>query len=100
MTTNQTYLLNAFSIQMLPDNATVDFQQVDKLPNNLTSAIGHADTAAVLGVKLNRINVKLNIGDVAYVAQLMGGRLPEGTTKLPDGFSFKFYKITVRDLQA
>ena len=100
MTTNPTYLLNAFSIQMLPDNATVDFQQVDKLPNNLTSAIGHDDTAAVLGVKPNRINVKLNIGDVAYVAQLMGGRLPEGTTKLPDGFSFKFYKITVRDLQA
>ena len=46
MTTNPTYLLNAFSIQMLPDNATVDFQQVDKFPNNLTSAIGHADTAA------------------------------------------------------
>ena len=100
MTTNPTYLLNAFSIQMLPNNATVDFQQVDKFPNNLTSAIGHADTAAVLGVKPNRINIKLNIGDVAYVAQLMGGRLPEGTTKLPDGFSFKFYKITVRDLQA
>ena len=95
-----TYLLNAFSIQMLPGNATVDFQQVDELPNNLTSAIGHADIAAVLGVTPNRINVKLNIGDVAYVAQLMGGRLPEGSTTLPDGFSFKFYKITVRALQA
>lgn len=98
--TTTTYLLNAFSIQMLPGNATVDFQQVDELPNNLTSAVGHADTAAVLGVKQNRINVKLNIGDVAYVAQLMGGRLPEGSTTLPDGFSFKFYKITVRALQA
>lgn len=100
MTTNTTYLLNAFSIQMLSGNATVDFQQVDKLPNNLTSAVGHPDTAAVLGVKPNRIDVKLNIGDIAYVAQLTGGRLPEGTTKLPKGFSFKFYKITVRALQA
>lgn len=98
--TTTTYLLNAFSIQMLPGNATVDFQQVNELPNNLTSAVGHADTAAVLGVSPNRINVKLNIGDVAYVAQLMGGRLPEGSTTLPDGFSFKFYKITVRALQA
>ena len=35
-------------------------------------------------------------GDTLYVAQLMGGRLPEGTTKLPEGFWFKFFKVTVR----
>ena len=99
MTTNPTYLLNAFSIQMLPGNATVDFQEVDKIPTNLTSAIGHADTAKVLGVSPNRINVKLGIGDTAYVAQLTGGRLPEGSTTLPEGFSFKYYKITVRKLE-
>ena len=95
-----TYLLNAFSIQMLNGNATVDFQLIDTLPAGLTSAVGHADTAAVLGVKPNRIDVKLNIGDIAYVAQLTGGRLPEGSTTLPEGFKFKFYKITVRALQA
>lgn len=100
MNTKPIYLLNAFSIQMLPGNASVDFQEVDKIPTNLVSAVGHADTAKVLGVSPNRIEVKLNIGDVAYVAQLIGGRLPEGTTTLPKGFSFKFYKITVRALQA
>ena len=75
--------------------AVVNFEEIDSLPDGLTSAIGHADTAAILGVPMNRINVKLSKGDVAYVAQLQGGRLPEGSTKLPDGFSFKFIKVTV-----
>jgi len=32
---------------------------------------------------------------VLYVAQLQGGRLPEGSTTLPEGFSFKLLKINV-----
>ena len=66
-----------------------------KLPEGLTSAIGHADTARVLGVEMNRINVTLKKGDVAYVAQLQGGRLPEGSTTLPEGFKFKYVKVEV-----
>lgn len=89
------YLLNAFSLQMINFPAVVNFEEIDSLPDGLTSAIGHADTAAILGVPMNRINVKLSKGDIAYVAQLQGGRLPEGSTKLPDGFSFKFIKVTV-----
>ena len=61
----------------------------------LISAIGHADTAAVLGVDCNRMNVVLEENDVAYVAQLQGGRLPEGCTTLPEGFEFKFACIDV-----
>lgn len=90
-----TFLLNAFSLQMVDVPCTVHFEEVDELPDGLTSAIGHADTAHVLGVEPNRINVHLSKGDVAYVAQLQGGRLPEGSTTLPDGFSFKFIKVTV-----
>lgn len=89
------YLLNAFSLQMVDVPCTVHFEEVDELPDGLISAIGHADTAHVLGVEPNRINVHLSKGDVAYVAQLQGGRLPEGSTTLPDGFSFKFIKVTV-----
>ena len=89
-----TYLLNAFSAQMLSQfPCDVSYDLVDSLPDGLTSAIGHADTAAVLGVPMNRINVQLNPGDVAYLAQLQGGRLPEGSTTLPEGFSFKFNLI-------
>jgi hypothetical protein len=91
----ETFLLNAFSLQMIDVPASVTFEEVESLPEGLTSAIGHADTAAVLGVPMNRINIKLNRGDVAYIAQLTGGRLPEGSTTLPEGFKFKFIKVTV-----
>lgn len=61
----------------------------------LKSCIGHADTAAVLGVSMNRVNVKLKKGEQFVVAQLQGGRLPEGSTTLPEGFSFKFFLGTI-----
>ena len=57
--------------------------------------VGHADTAAVLGVPLNRATVSLDVGDVVYVAQLRGGRLPEGTTSLPEGFGFDWIRVTI-----
>lgn len=89
------YLLNAFSLQMVDVPCEVKFNEVNTLPDELISAIGHQDTANVLGVPMNRINVHLSKGDVAYVAQLQGGRLPEGSTTLPNGFSFKFIKVEV-----
>lgn len=89
------YLLNAFSLQMIDVPTAVMFEEVKELPKGLVSAVGHADTAAVLGVECNRINVHLKKGDIAYVAQLQGGRLPEGSTTLPEGFSFKYIKIIV-----
>lgn len=90
------YLMNAFSLQMIKDFPTeVRFTEVNEVPQGLISAVGHQDTANVLGVPMNRINVSLNKGDVAYVAQLQGGRLPEGSTTLPEGFSFRFIKVEV-----
>lgn len=90
------YLLNAFSLQMLKEfPCEVRFTEVKELPSDLESAVGHADTAAVLGVPMNRVNVQLHRGETAYVAQLQGGRLPEGSTTLPEGFSFKYLKVEV-----
>lgn len=90
------YLLNAFSLQMINQfPASVEFEEVTELPRGLVSAIGHQDTANVLGVDMKRINVVLNKGDVFYVAQLQGGRLPEGSTTLPEGYSFRFLKGTI-----
>lgn len=100
-------LANAFSLQMLSEAVTAttferltlaEMQEVAK--GGVNSAVGHPDTAAVLSemigvdVPANRVNIKLNPGDVVYVAQLMGGRLPEGATTLPEGFAFKFIKVT------
>lgn len=91
------YIANAFSIQMLNvvNSVKVNITPVDTIPSDCVSAVGHQDTAKVLGVACNRINVSLNKGDELYVAQLVGGRLPEGATTLPDGFSFKFYLVTI-----
>jgi hypothetical protein len=90
------YLLNAFSLQMLEDfPCEVYFTEVKSLPAGLESAVGHADTAAVLGVLMNRVSVHPAKGETAYVAQLVGGRLPEGSTTLPEGFSFKYLKVEI-----
>ena len=93
------FLANAFSLQMLKNFpceikvSEIAFEDV-KL-STLTSAVGHQDTANVLGVECNRINVSLEKGDTLFVAQLQGGRLPEGSTTLPEGFSFKFLKVEI-----
>ena len=77
---------NAFSLQMLLDPlATIMVNPIAKedIPfEQCESAIGHQDLADYLGVPMNRINTKLSNKDKLYVAQFMGGRLPEGTTML------------------
>lgn len=96
MTTKKTFLANAFSLQMLNElPANVHITEVSELPEGLTSAVGHQDTANVLGVEMNRVNISLERGDTIFVAQLQGGRLPEGSTELPEGFSFKFLKVEI-----
>ena len=93
------YLGNAFSLQMLSVfPSTIKVEECSKneaLSADNMSVIGHQDTANILGVKFNRISVRLERGDVLFVAQIMGGRLPEGCTKLPDGFKLKFLKVTI-----
>lgn len=93
---------NSFSLQMLNGDSVISVKEItedefDKITSDPTivSAVGHSDTALLLGVKFNRINVSLNKGDVLYVAQLTGGRLPEGATKLPDMFRFRYFEVKV-----
>ena len=96
----KTYLSNAFSLQMIDAPAIISVIELttaefESIKTSATSCVGHPDTAAVLGVACNRISVKLEQGDTLIVAQLVGGRLPEGATTLPDGFSFKFLKVEI-----
>ena len=102
------FLSNAFSLQMLDSDKA---QRLEVTPigknvvieilkdNNFKSCIGHADTANVLSeelgftIEMNRVNVSLTKDDTLIVAQLTGGRLPEGSTTLPDGYQFKFLKV-------
>ena len=104
------YIANAFSLQMVEGDAAkisvskVSLEHVkvylfDRWAE-VVSAIGHADTARIVGSLLkaewlpaDRINVTLKPGDLLIVAQVTGGRLPEGATELPGGVSLQFYFV-------
>lgn len=101
------YIVNAFSIQMLATAGAVlsfkpiSLEQAQKMvkTNVFISAVGHIDTAKVVAnmlnatVEMNRISVNLKDNDVLLVAQLSGGRLPEGATTIPDGMSIQFWVV-------
>ena len=102
------YLGNAFSLQMLssfPADVRVEELGLEEvvalLQEGFVSCVGHADTAnvltSVLGIEvpMNRMSVRLSLGDTLVVAQVMGGRLPEGATTLPEGVRFAFLKVTL-----
>ena len=102
------FLLNAFSLNMLNSNADVHVRQVSletarNLAKVCTSAVGHADTAAVfadvLGVPVpcNRVTVSLKEGDVALVGQYSGPRLAEGAVSLPEGATIKWLVVAVKE---
>lgn len=109
--TTKVFISNAFSLQMMSADephqiktwpmtigSVREFWR-DRVP--VVSAIGHADTARVvsdmLGVEVpaQRIALKLEPGDMLIVAQIFGGRLPEGATSLPEGFDLRFVGVKV-----
>ena len=94
------YLVNAFSLQMVRGHALVDIApctledvKTSLAANEFTLSIGHADTAAVVAALIgrrpeelyNRAHLEVKTDDVLYVAQVVGGRLPEGCVELPPG---------------
>jgi hypothetical protein len=110
------YLVNSFSLQMLQGDSDISIKEISRenvinilyhqnhqglyIPD-FECCVGHQDTANVLtkilgygSIEMNRINISLNKGDIVIVAQLTGGRLPEGAKELPEGYSFKFFKVT------
>lgn len=101
-------VLNAFSANMIRFPASVNFTEValDEVVAALSgedvdSAVGHADTAAVfsnlLGLKIEpkRQTVVLQSGEVAILGQYYGPRLPEGATELPEGAKIVWLKVEV-----
>lgn len=103
-------LFNAFSIQMISsmEEASVSFKKItveqakNLLAGEVESYIGHAETAVVVGSMLGmeipaqRRFGTLSVGETAIVAQVLGGRLPEGATTLPEGMSIQFFQVTVQ----
>lgn len=105
------YIGNAFSLQMIDTDTThnvtikpLTIPEVDTIlyDREFISCIGHPDTASVVDSMLektipcNRVSVKLTEDDVLIVAQLVGGRLPEGATRVPEGFELKFLHVSLK----
>ena len=104
------YIGNAFSLQMIDVSEKIEITssplEIERIKTlvkevDVISCIGHEDTAKVVSSLLDveipaqRISVKLDEDDILIVAQLIGGRLPEGATTLPKGFSIVFLEIRV-----
>ena len=103
------FITNAFSIQMLPDPdnlVSIKTISADKAAEMIRqykfeSFIGHADTANVVSgildanIEMNRKSVHMTSGDQLIVAQVMGGRLPEGTTTIPPGMRIEFKLVKI-----
>lgn len=102
------YLLNAFSLNMLNCSATVRCEKTnmeharnDLIHDGCESAVGHAETAAILSkilefpVETQRRSIILDIGNEAIVAQYTGPRLEAGITELPPGAAIEFWHIYV-----
>ena len=96
---------------MLNKSSTLRFRRLEIeeargiLSDGFVSAIGHSDTAAVLSSQLglpvahNRVNVSIEDADVLVIAQLTGGRLPEGAKTLPEGMRIEYWEVKDLDIR-
>lgn len=102
------YLGNAFSLQMLEPYSEggevwskMEVEEVGKSAIDLAieqgarSCIGHQDLANIVGVAFNRESITLKREDTLFVVQVVGGRLAEGTTELPQGVTLKYFRVRV-----
>ena len=103
------YILNAFSLAMVPEYPAqlavteLSCEQARTLVQGteVQSAVGHAETAAILSdllgiaVATNRITVHLQRGQWALVGQYDGPRLPEGATRLPPNARVRWLRVAV-----
>ena len=104
-------IVNAFSVNMLgtaEGRVNVSFTPLSRVDarrlassEQLSSAVGHEDTARVFSDQLGRdipaqrVNVNLGKGDHALLGQYKGPRLPEGATELPKDATITWFYIWV-----
>ena len=102
------YVVNAFSLNMckMPHRTEVDHLTPDEFRAELrhpdvVQAIGFENTAAIVSgllgcpIRHNRIDVALQPGDIALVAQYDGPRLEPGVTQLPEGAKIVWQRVTI-----
>lgn len=108
------YISNAFSLSMLPEGGELTVSNIDPAEifpapiypgervKPTMSIVGHVDTAALFSsllgreITAKRVTVTLKRGDVLYVGQYSGPRLPEGVSVLPKGAAITWKKVVVK----
>jgi hypothetical protein len=102
-------IVNAISLNMVPPDVTSggiifrrlsldEAQRLVREADTVVSAIGHADTARIVGQQIgvelppDRRNVLLG-DELMLVAQYVGPRLPEGATELPSGARIEYFLV-------
>ena len=104
------FVNNAFSTKMVQENLAFTIEIITEEEfmtevhkDNVHSVVGHEDTAEMFDLTWNRETLVLHKGDVLFVCEMnnpTGTRLPVGITmvsELPDGFFFRFLKVTILD---
>lgn len=109
------YITNSFSLNILPplDTNTHHLLEVTRISpamaadilanHSWQSAIGHSDMAMLVSrmlplghdIPANRVNVSMDVDDIALVAQYSGPRLPAGASRLPNDAEIRFYAVGV-----
>ena len=96
------YVGNGFSFQMVKDiygtlkSCELSEKDFCSQTEDAISIIGHPDLANIIGKDYNRQSICLQKGDILYVVQITGGRLPEGATKIPPNCKLKYIEIKYR----
>jgi hypothetical protein len=110
-----TYITNSFSINMLDVlSADVRFETISAAEVSAAlqeletvwgviaeNAIGHPDIDRIARDQIRwmipgqRVTLSVGRGDILYVCQYRGPRLPEGATELPEGADIEWWRVTV-----
>jgi len=103
-------LLNAFSLNMISADCTVEIKRISEnrvagtaYDGCIESYIGHKQLSDILSdrwrveIPMNRDTVTLDSnGERVFIAQYKGPRLPEGTTEIPDGAKIEFFAVEIK----
>lgn len=97
------FILNGWGWNMPhPKKGTITYEDLteeefDREVVGAISCIGNPILARLLELPYNPSYINLDVGDVALVISLKGGRIPVGTTEFPDDVLVKYTKVEIQE---
>ena len=101
-----TFVLNGWGWNMpQPKKGTIKYEDLTENEFNeavegAISCIGNPILARILELPYNPSYINLDVGDVALVINLRGGRIPVGTTEFPDDVNVKYTRVEIKEAAA